>query len=182
MAQIPVFQGDGADAVLIGHLDGMGVAAPFIGIGIRVIDVLIVRSGFRPVAGFRLHQFREDVLPVKKVLHHSGNLRSRPVAGIHGREQGQQHIGVVADFVQVEVVFVIIMGAGVIIQIPLQFLLFCGIGCLRIQQRTVAGRVGAAGQNRANPLHNDRAGGNYIQKEHQKQYDSKDNQEGLLTR
>ena len=54
-------------------------------------------------------------------------------------DDGQQHIGIVFDGIKVKMVFVIIVGAGIGVEIVLQFVLQSAVGGLRSQQVSVLG-------------------------------------------
>ena len=50
------------------------------------------------------------------------------------RQDGQQHIGIVLDLVQIVVILVIVVGLLIGVQIPPQLVLFGAVGGLRRQQ------------------------------------------------
>ena len=58
------------------------------------------------------------------------------------RQNGNQHIGVVLDLVQVEVVLVIVVGGLVGIQVFPQFILFGAVGFFRRQHVGILGQIG----------------------------------------
>ena len=57
-------------------------------------------------------------------------------------DDGQQHIGIVFDGVEVKMVFVIIVGTGVGVEVALQLVLQSAVGSLRPQQISVLGGIG----------------------------------------
>ena len=58
------------------------------------------------------------------------------------RQNGNQHIGVMLDFVQVEVILVIVVGGLVGIQVFPQFILFGAVGFFRRQHVGILGQIG----------------------------------------
>jgi len=59
------------------------------------------------------------------------------------RQDGDQHIGIVLNAVQVKVVLVIVVGTFVVVQVGLELRLHAGIGRLRRKHFLVLGRVGS---------------------------------------
>ena len=57
-------------------------------------------------------------------------------------DDGQQHIGIVFNGVEVKMVFVIIVGAGVGVEVALQLVLQSAVGGLRPQQVSILGSIG----------------------------------------
>ena len=108
MGQVEVFQGHIADVP---------------GVGLVVLVIL----------GFCYHRFRENVLPVKEGFQGALYIGQCPFSLMERRQDGNEHIGVVLDLVQVKVVLVIAVGCGVIVQVVLQLRLHTGVGRLRRQ-------------------------------------------------
>ena len=129
MGKVFVFQRDIADVVIVGHLHCVGTA-------------LAVRPAFCPIPNLHHHILGENVLAVKKVFQRPLYLIRRPCPLMEHRQNGDQHIGIVLDFIQVKMVLVIVVGAFVAVQIVLQLGLHAGIGSLRRQHFLVLGRVG----------------------------------------
>ena len=57
------------------------------------------------------------------------------------RQDGQQHIGIVLDLVQIVVILVIVVGLLIGVQIPPQLVLFGAVGSLRRQQVSILGEI-----------------------------------------
>ena len=129
MGEVEVFQRDGADGPGIGHLNRIGVA-------------LAVRPCFRPIAGLRCHGFGEDILLVKEGLKVALYLVDGEHTFMERRQNGDQHIGVMLDFVQIEVILVIVVGGLVGIQVFPQFILFGAVGFFRRQHIGILGQIG----------------------------------------
>ena len=129
MGEVEVFQCDGADGPGIGHPNRIGVA-------------LAVCPCFRPIAGLRGHGFGENVLLVKEGLKVSLYLVNGEHPFMECRQNGDQHIGVMLDFVQVEVILVIVVGGLVGIQVFPQFILFGAVGFFRRQHVGILGQIG----------------------------------------
>ena len=129
MGEVEVFQRDGADGPGIGHPNRIGVA-------------LAVRPCFRPIAGLRGHGFGENVLLVKEGLKVALYLVNGEHPFMECRQNGDQHIGVMLDFVQVEVILVIVVGGLVGIQVFPQFILFGAVGFFRRQHVGILGQIG----------------------------------------
>ena len=129
MGEVEVLQRDGADGPGIGHPNRIGVA-------------LAVRPCFRPIAGLRGHGFGENVLLVKEGLKVALYLVNGEHPFMECRQNGDQHIGVMLDFVQVEVILVIVVGGLVGIQVFPQFILFGAVGFFRRQHVGILGQIG----------------------------------------
>ena len=110
MGEIEVFQRDRADVVVIRHLIGVRM-----GVAVRVRPCV----GFCAVAGFHHHILGQNVLAVKEHLQRSLYLAYCPLSLMERTQKRKQHIGIMFDFVQIEVVFVIVMGAFIGVQIML---------------------------------------------------------------
>ena len=102
MGQVEIFQGHGADVIVIGHLH-------------LILIAIAVRSGLRPVAHLHRNRFGQGVLPVKECLQLALYLVHREHPLMERRQNGDQHIGVMADGVQVKTVFVIAGVQGLIV-------------------------------------------------------------------
>ena len=61
---------------------------------------------------------------------------------MENRQNGNQHIGVVLNFIQVEVILVIVVGGLVGIQVFPQFILFGAVGFFRRQHVGILGQIG----------------------------------------
>ena len=129
MGQVKVFQRDGADGPGVRHLNRIGVA-------------LAVRPCLCPIAGLRGHDFGEDILLVKEGLKVALYLVDGEHPFMECRQNGNQHIGVVLDFVQVEVILVIVVGGLVGIQVFPQFILFGAVGFFRRQHIGILREIG----------------------------------------
>ena len=72
-------------------------------------------------------------MAVKKHFQGALYLGKRPFPLVEHRENGDEHIGIVFDPVQVKMVFVIVVGAFVGVQVVLQLRLHIHIGGLSTQ-------------------------------------------------
>ena len=79
---------------------------------------------------------------VEQHLQIASNLSNGKLAVMERRQNGDQHIGVMLDAVKVKVVFVIVMGGLVVVQIRLQLSFQCSVGILGGQHIAVLGKVG----------------------------------------
>ena len=182
MAEIKVFQLDCAFSVGVRDLgfilvflhNGVAPLVIQIGSGDGVTGMAFPGDGFRPVAGFALHGFREDVLLFKQHFQRSHDLLQFPLAGVHGGQNRRQHIGVMPDIVQLIVVFVVVMGLLIPIKLPLQCLFHSAVGCFRTHNIIVSGGIAACSDSRTDAFHHHGAGGHGIQEECQNQQDTKD--------
>ena len=107
-----------------------------------IADIPCVGIALCVIPGFRYHRFRERVLAVKEHLQSVLYLGQRPFPLMPCADDGQQHIGIVFYFIEVKMVFVVAVDAGVGIQIVLQLGLHAGIGGLGPQQVSVLGGIG----------------------------------------
>lgn len=99
--------------------------------------------GFCAIPGFHHHILRENVLAVKQHLQRSLYLVYCPLSLMERTQKRKQHIGVMFDFVQIEVVFVIVMGAFIGIQIMLQIIFQRTVGSFGGQHIPILARIGA---------------------------------------
>ena len=106
MGEIEVFQRDIADVIVVRNFNIIVVA-------------LAVRPGNGTVAHLNHHILGQNVLAVKEHLECSTHLVQRPLALMERTDDGQQHIGIVFNGVEVKMVFVIIVGAGVGVEVAL---------------------------------------------------------------
>ena len=89
--------------------------------------------GFRTIPGFHHHILGQNVLAVKEHLERTLHLIQRELALMESRENGDQHIGVMLDFVQIETVFVIAgVQAFVVVKFVLQVCFQRGIGGVQL--------------------------------------------------
>ena len=137
MGKVFVFQRDIADVVIVGDFHIVGVA-------------LAVRPAFRPIAHLNHHILGENVLAVKEGFQRPLNLIQRPCPLMEHRQDRDQHIGIVLNAVQVEVILVIVMGAFVAVQVVLELRLHAAVGRLRRQHFLVLGWVSSRA-HRARP-------------------------------
>ena len=99
--------------------------------------------GFCAIPGFHHHILRENVLAVKQHLQRFLYLVYRPLPLMERTQKRKQHIGIMFDFIQIEVVFVIVMGAFIGIQIMLQIIFQRTIGSFGGQHIPILARIGA---------------------------------------
>ena len=140
MGEIEVFELHVADVVVIRDA-----------IGFRVRVAVCVRPcvGLRAVSGFDDDLFGEDVLLFKQHLERTLHLIQRELALMESRENGDQHIGVMLNIIQIEVIFVIVMSAFIVIQIALQLLLHPAILRLRAEHRVILAEIRGSDNRRA---------------------------------
>ena len=140
MGEIEVFELHVADVVVIRNA-----------VGFRVRVAVCVRPcvGLRAVSGFDDNLFGEDVLLFKQHLERTLHLVQRELALMESRENGDQHIGVMLNIIQIEVIFVIVMSSFIVIQIALQLLLHPAILRLRAKHRIILAEIGGSDNRRA---------------------------------
>ena len=121
MGQIEIFQRHIANVVVIRHL-----------VSVRVGVALLVRPsvGFRPIPHLNLHLLGQNVLAVKEVLERTLYLVHRPRPLMERGDHRDQHIGVVFNVIKVKMVFIVIVGGLVAVEVVLQFSLQLTIGGL----------------------------------------------------
>ena len=117
MREVEILQGDGADIPSVGNL-------------YLVLVALAVRPRFCPIPCFGGHGLGEDVLLVKEHFQIPLHLVQGEHPLVKRRQDGQQHIGVMLDLVQVKVIFVVVVGGLVGVQIFLQLRLHLAVGGL----------------------------------------------------
>ena len=140
MGEIEVFELHVADVVVIRDA-----------VGFRVRVAVCVRPcvGFRAVSGFDDNLFGEDVLLFKQHLERTLYLIQRELALMESRENGDQHIGVMLNVIQIEVVFIIVVSAFVGVEIALQLLLHLAILRFCAQHRVVLAEIRGSDNRRA---------------------------------
>ena len=129
MGEIEVFQRDIADVIVVRHLH-------------LIVVALAVRPGNGTVAHLHHHILGQNVLAVKEHLERPPHLVQRPLTLMERTDDGQQHIGIVFDGVEIKMVFVIIVGSGIGVEVALQLVLQSAVGGLRSQQVSVLGGIG----------------------------------------
>ena len=160
MGQVEVFQRHGADEILIRHLHLVLIVLGGDFSGFRVHTGARAGPGLGAVADFHLHGLGQGVLPVKQIGKEAPHLGERPFPLIVSGQQGDQHIGVVDDLVQVIVVFVITgMQRFVVVQLILQIRLQLRISCLRAQHILIPRGIGGGGQGGGGALKEHGTGG-----------------------
>ena len=139
MGEIEVFELHVADVVVIRDA-----------IGFRVRIAVCIRPcvGLRAVSGFDDNLFGEDVLLFKQHLERTLHLIQRELALMESREDGDQHIGVMLNIVQIEVILVIVMVTFKVIQIALQLLLHLAILRFCAQHRIILAEIGGSDNRR----------------------------------
>ena len=140
MGEIEVFELHVADVVVIRDA-----------VGFRVRVAVCVRPcvGFRAVSGFDDNLFGEDVLLFKQHLERTLYLIQRELALMESRENGDQHIGVMLNVIQIEVVFIIVVSAFVGVEIALQLLLHLAILRFCAQHRVILAEIRGSDNRRA---------------------------------
>ena len=171
MGEVEVLQLHGADIVVV--IDPVAVR---MGVAVRV------RPGVRldVVPPLHLHCLGEDILPVKERLKVALHLVHGEGPLVERRQDGQQHIGIVLNVVQLIVVLVIVMGLLIGIQVLPQLVLFGAVGGLRRQQVRVLGEVGGGHDVGHASAQHGGAGLQEPQQHHQHKTDAADDQEHLF--
>ena len=82
---------------------------------------------------------------MERTLH----LIQRELALMESRENGDQHIGVMLNIVQIEVVFIVVVSAFVGVEIALQLLLHSAIPRLRAEHRVILAEIRGSDNRRA---------------------------------
>ena len=103
---------------------------------------------FRAVSGFDDNLFGEDVLLFKQHLERTLHLIQRELALMESRENGDQHIRVMLNIIQIEVVFIIVVSAFVGVEIALQLLLHLAILRFCAQHRIILAEIGGSDNRR----------------------------------
>ena len=150
MGQIEVFQLHGTDIVGVGYLYLLLVVLhdlPAVFIqnelpGYRVTLRPFYDLNFCFVPGFRFHSLGQDILLLKKHFQIVLYIGKGKDPFVKGRENGDQHIGVVLDIVKIIVVFIVAMGAFVGIQVFLQLRFHGAVGFLCGQHIRILRQVG----------------------------------------
>ena len=132
MGEIEVFELHVADVVVIRDA-----------VGFRVRFAVCIRPcvGLRAVSGFNDDLFGENVLLFKQHLERTLHLIQRELALVESRENGDQHIGVMLNIVQIEAVFIVAVSAFVGVEIALQLLLHLAILRFRAQHRVILAEI-----------------------------------------
>ena len=132
VGQILVLQLDGADVVFIRFLVGDNLRHT-----IRANN----DHHFCTVAYLHGHGLGQDVLLFKEHFKFALYLGQCEHTIMQRGQNRDQHIGVMLDFVQIKVVFIVVVGGLVGVEIPLQFLFQLGVGFLCTQHILVLGKV-----------------------------------------
>ena len=140
MGEVEVFERHIADVVVVGNL---------IGFRVRVSVCIRPCVGLCAVSGFGDDLFGEDVLLFKQHLERTLHLVQRELAFVKSRENGDQHIGVMLNIIQIEVILVIVMSAFIGIEIALQLLLHPAILRLCAQHRVILTEIRGSDNRRA---------------------------------
>ena len=106
MGEVEILQRDGADIPGIGNLH-------------LVLIALVVRPRFCPIPCFGGHGLGENVLLFKQHLQIPLHLVQGKHPFMEGGQDGQQHIGVMLDLVQVKVILVVVVGCLIGVQVLL---------------------------------------------------------------
>ena len=129
MAQIEVFKLHGADVIHVRNVHFIFVA-------------LAVRPRLCAVACLRGDRLGKDILLVKQHLKIVLYLVNGELTLMERRQNGQQHIGIVLDLVQIKMVLVIVVGLLIGVQILPQFILHRAVGGLCRQQVRILREIG----------------------------------------
>ena len=129
MGKVEVFQLHLADIVVIRHFH-------------VIVISLAVCPCLRSIAYLHFHCLRQDVLLFKEHLQFLLNLADGKHPFMERRENGDQHIRVMLDLVQIKTVFVISgVQSFIVIQFILKFLLQFTVGRLRSQHIRILGEI-----------------------------------------
>ena len=120
MRQVEVFKFHRADVVGIRNLYFILVFLryrfPGVWVGVRGRS----RASFGAVSGLGFYSLCENILFLKQHLDYAPDLINRPLATVQGRNSRKQHIGVVFDIIEIIVIFIVVVGAFVVVEIVLQ--------------------------------------------------------------
>ena len=128
MAQIEVFKLHGANIPCVWDF-------------YLILIALAVCSRLGAISGLRGDRLGKDILLVKQHLKIVLYLVNGKLTLMERRQNGQQHIGIVLDLVQIKMVFVIIVGLLIGVQILPQFILHRAVGGLCRQQVLIFGEI-----------------------------------------
>ena len=145
VGQILILQLHVADGVRVGHADFLAVAFHARSACVRISDKPGSRLALAAVPGFGGNRLRHDVLQGKVFLNDRHRRVNRPVLPVViGRDDGDQHIGIMPDLLRIHMVFVIAgVVALIVIHLVLQFLFLGKIGALRSADVLLLCRIGA---------------------------------------
>ena len=143
MGQVVVYQLHVANVIGVRHFHLVLVFLRGGFAGFRVGDGARPRPGFGAVAGFRFNGLRQGVLQPKQPVKVALYFIQRIGPAMKRRQDGSQHIGVMADVVQIIAVFVIAgVQAFVVVKLMLQVGLQIRIGGFGPQHIVVLGQIG----------------------------------------
>ena len=145
-----------------------------------IADVPGVGVSLAIMPGLHHDTLGKDILLLKEHIQRHLYLVQRPLSLMIGGEDRNEHIGVMPDLVQVEVVFVVGMGTLVGVQVVLQLRLHPSIGGLRAQHGLVGRGIGGAGDARHAALHQHGTGGHAVEEERDYQKQARSNQKALF--
>ena len=129
MGKVEVFQLHLADIVVVWYFHVIVVS-------------FAVCPCLRPIAYLHLHGLRQDILLFKEHLQFSLNLVDGEHPFMERRENGDQHIRVMLDLIQIKTVFVISgVQSLIVVQLILKLLLQFAVGRLRSQHIRVLGEI-----------------------------------------
>ena len=103
----------------------------------------------RAVSGFDDDLFCEDILLFKQHLERTLHLIQRELALMESRENGDQHIRVMLNIIQIEVIFIVVVSAFVGVEIALQLLLHLAILRFCAQHCIILAEIGGSDNRRA---------------------------------
>ena len=167
MGEVEILQRDGADVPGIGHLHFILVA-------------LAVRPGLGAVAGLRCDRFRDDVLLVKEHFQVALHIVQGKHPFMERRQDGQQHIRVMLDLIQVKVILVVVVGGLIGVQVFLQLRLHPAVGGLGPGQVRVLRKIGGRHQAGSPAPEHGGAGLHQPHDEHENQPNPAHDEEGVL--
>ena len=167
MGEVEILQRDGADVPGVGNL-------------YLVLVALAVRPRFRPIPCFGGHGLGEDVLLFKQHLQIPLHLVQGEHPLMEGGQNGQQHIGVMLDLIQLKVVLVIVVGALVAVQVLLQFCLHLAVGGLGPGQVRVLRKIGGGHQAGGSAPKHGGTGLHQAHNQHKHQTDPAHDEKGVL--
>ena len=142
MGEIEVTKLHMADIVGVGNLNVVFVFLRIALTGFRICDVPGACPGLGAVSCLRRNTLGEDILLFKQHIQNAAHLVYFPFTAFESGYHGDQHIGVMLDLVQVEMVLVIVVGAFVGIKIALQLRLHAAVGGFRRQHIRILQGIG----------------------------------------
>ena len=148
--------------------------------GIRVRSGAFANFRFCSVSGFRLNGFCQDILLFKQHLDCISNLVDGPFAALQSGYHGDQHVGVMLDFVKFKVILVIIVRVLIGVEVLLQLCLQSAVLCFGSSHIAIFHGVSGRTKCRNCTLRDDGAGRHDIEQKSKHYGQTANEQKGLL--